>query len=113
MGREAGRIVGDGHVIWRAAGASLAPTRPLGDYRVDLTGQGEVLEYRLTTQGGKLDLRGSGRWRPGSRPVFEGEARPPVEIREELAPLLRMLGKDTGAGAYTLTLDATTGLSAR
>lgn len=113
LGRRDGRLTGDGRLAWHAAGSSLARTRPLGDYRIDLAGKGDAFEYRLYTRDGPLELRGAGRWRPGTNPVFDGEAIPAPKCREELSPMLRMLGKDTGAGAYTLTFDANTGLSAR
>jgi general secretion pathway protein N len=113
VSEDAGRLKGEGQVLWQEAGSTVTRVHPLGNYRVELQGKGEALEFRLMTLGGKLDLHGAGSWRPGAGATFTGEAAPQAAHREELAPLLRMLGKDTGGGAYTLVLDAATGLSAR
>ncbi len=113
LGWGAGVIKGGGQVLWQDAGSTVTRVHPLGNYYVALHGKGDALEYRLTTVGGKLDLHGNGTWRPGAYPMFDGQAVPLPAQREELAPLLRMLGKDSGTGIYTLVLDANTGLSAR
>jgi hypothetical protein len=108
-----GRIAGAGAIDWRGAASGLSRVRPLGEYHVDLAGKGERLEYRLASRGGALALSGYGSWRPGAPPDFRGEAIPAPANRDDLTPLLRMIGKDNGAGGYTLALDANTGLSAR
>lgn len=113
VSQAAGRLNGEGEILWQEAGSTLTRVHPLGNYRVEMHGKGDALEYRLMSLGGKLDLHGAGSWRPGTGATFNGEAAPLPAHREELAPLLRMLGKDTGSGAYTLVLDANTGLSAR
>lgn len=113
VSREAGDWRGMGTVDWRDAASGVSSLRPLGDYHIDVVGKGERVEYRLGSRGGKLELRGAGAWRPGAAPDFRGEAIPAPEHRADLAPLLRMIGKDTGAGAYALVLDASTGLGTR
>lgn len=110
---NAGRLKGEGQVLWQEAGSTVTRVHPLGNYRLELQGKGEAMEFRLMTLGGKLDLHGAGTWRPGAGATFTGEAVPQPAHRQDLAPLLRMLGKDNGAGAYSLVLDANTGLSAR
>lgn len=111
-GRDS-QVAGSGQLLWHEAGSTLTQVHPLGNYRVELQGKGAALDYRLMTLGGNLNLNGAGTWQPGSYPVFTGMAVPVPAQREALAPLLRMIGKDNGAGAYTLVLDANTGLSAR
>lgn len=112
VGMAGGQVRGDGFVVWSAAGSNLTRLHPLGDYRLELRGLGPTLDYRLTTLGGKLRLSGEGGWRPGANPSFRGEAVPASEHRAELAPLLRILGRENGAG-YTLVLDANMGVAAR
>jgi len=113
VSREAGLWRGSGTIDWRDAASGVSRLRPLGDYHIDVVGKGERLEYRLGSRGGKLELRGSGAWRPGDAPDFRGEAVPAPEYRADLAPLLRMIGKDNGSGTYALVLDASTGLGVR
>lgn len=112
VGLAGGQVRGDGNVVWSNAASNLTRVRPLGDYRLDLRGQGPALDYRLGTLAGKLRLSGEGTWRPGANPTFRGEAQPAPEQRAELAPLLRILGRENGA-AYTLVLDANMGVAAR
>jgi hypothetical protein len=104
---------GGGELIWRGAGAEVARGQVLGDYRLAVVGAGSSLNYRLSSDGGDLRLDGQGSWRPELAPSFTGHAQVAPESRERLAPLLRMIGKETGPGAYTLVLDANAGLGVR
>jgi general secretion pathway protein N len=107
------QVRGHGEILWREAASNLTRVRPLGDYRIALDGQGDRLDIVLATASGALRLSGSGTWRPAAGAAFRGEAVPSAETARELAPLLRLLGRDTGSGAYTLVLDDSTGLSVR
>jgi general secretion pathway protein N len=112
VGLAGDQVRGEGSVVWTGAASNLTRVNPLGDYRLDLRGQGTSLDYRLATLAGKLRLSGEGAWRPGGNPTFRGEALPAPEQRADLAPLLRILGRENGA-AYTLVLDANMGVAAR
>ncbi|MGA7179376.1 MAG: type II secretion system protein N [Thiobacillaceae bacterium] len=90
---------------WKAAGSSLSRVRPLGNYLLDLTGQGNGMDFHLTTIGGQLNLTGSGSWRPGTRPDIKVMAKPQESARQDLAPLLRMIGREVSPGTYQLSLD--------
>ncbi len=72
----------------------LSTLRPLGDYRLDLTG-GAVPGVQLQTLQGALQLSGSGQW-VGSRMRFSGEASASPEREAALANLLNIIGRRQG-----------------
>lgn len=100
-----GRATGKARVLWTAAGSGLTRVRPLGSYQLELDGQGGGLDFRLSTLGGDLNLSGSGRAQPGKNPDYRITAVPAEAKRQDLAPLLRMLGREVSPGTYQLTLD--------
>lgn len=100
---------GKAEVVWFAAASDLTRVRPLGNYHLTLDGQGTGLDIRLTTLGGSLNLSGGGRWQPGSNPDLRITAIPVEAKRQELAPMLRILGRETAPGTYQLTLDPNVG----
>jgi general secretion pathway protein N len=101
---EAGRASGEARAVWRSAGSGLTRVRPLGSYQLDLTGQGSGLEFRLSTLSGPLVLGGTGRWQPEQKIVFNGTATPAEAKRQDLVPLLRILGREISPGTYRLEL---------
>jgi hypothetical protein len=104
------QAAGKAQAYWKAAGSSLSRVRPLGNYLLDLNGAGKGLEFRLSTMGGPLTLNGSGGWIPGKRPDIRITATPEESARQDLAPLLRMLGRQTTPGTYQLSFDPTVGV---
>ena len=96
---------GKARAYWKAAGSSLSRVRPLGNYLLDLNGQGNGLDFHLTTLRGPLTLTGSGGWRPGKSPDIRVTAVPEESARQDLAPLLRMMGREINPGTYQLTID--------
>jgi hypothetical protein len=96
---------GKAQAYWKAAGSGLSRIRPLGNYLLDLNGQGNGLDFHLITMGGPLTLTGSGGWRPGKNPDIRVTATPEESARQDLAPLLRMLGRETSPGTYQITID--------
>jgi general secretion pathway protein N len=110
---QSGQASGTGAIQWTNAASALSSIRPLGNYLVDLVGKGDHLEYLLLSRNAQLQLNGKGTWRFGAAPEFTGEAIPAEAHRDDLAPLLRMIGKDGGNGRYALVLNATTGLGVR
>jgi general secretion pathway protein N len=100
-----GHATGKAHVIWLSAGSELSRVRPLGSYQLELDGQGGGLDFRLNTLGGDLNLAGSGRIQPGKNPDYRITATPVEAKRQELVPLLRMLGREISPGTYLLTID--------
>lgn len=102
---------GDGSLLWLGAGSSLTPVYPLGNYRVDLKGSGRGLDFTLSTLGGSLTLTGGGQWQPGQPLSFKATAIPSPDQARQLVPLLRIIGKETGAGSYQLKLGENAGLA--
>ena len=104
---------GKAQAYWNGAGSSLSRIRPLGNYLLDLNGKGSGMDMRLSTIGGPLTLTGSGSWIPGRRPDIRVMATPDEGARQELAPLLRMMGHEASPGTYTITLDPSVGVVSR
>lgn len=102
---EAGQVTGKARVMWQSASSGMTSVRPLGNYQLDLEGQNGGLDLRLTTLGGALNLTGTGRLQPGKAAEFNLTASPVEAKRQELSPLLRMLGREVNPGTYQLTLD--------
>ncbi len=73
----------------------LSTLRPLGDYRLSLTG-GAAPSVQLQTLQGALQLSGSGQW-VGSRMRFTGEASAAPEREAALTNLLNIIGRRQGA----------------
>jgi general secretion pathway protein N len=73
----------------------LSTLRPLGDYRLSLTG-GAAPSLQLQTLQGALQLSGSGQW-VGSRMRFSGEASAAPEREAALTNLLNIIGRRQGA----------------
>ncbi len=73
----------------------LSTLRPLGDYRLSLSG-GAAPSVQLQTLQGALQLSGSGQW-VGSRIRFSGEASATPEREAALSNLLNIIGRRQGA----------------
>jgi general secretion pathway protein N len=98
-------VEGNAEILWQAAGSSLSSVKPLGDYRLQITGAGETTGLKLTTLHGDLDLVGQGQWQLQTGEVrFAGSATP-RERASELEPLLKLLGDNQGSGKRLLTVN--------
>lgn len=89
-------IVGAATVEWLEAGVS--GLQRLGDYRLQIAGNGERAELKLATLRGDLRLTGAGEWRAAQPRIVQ--LRGTVEAsaqRKDLEPLLQALGI-TGSG---------------
>jgi general secretion pathway protein N len=102
---DSGHAAGKAKAMWLTAGSGLSRVRPLGSYQLDLDGQGGGLDFRLSSLSGPLFLGGSGHWRPGKKADYQITATPSESKRQDLVPLLRMLGRETSPGTYLLTID--------
>lgn len=94
---QAGRLHSSGSLRLEALSISsrLSPLRPLGSYRLDITG-GDSPQLALSTLQGDLQLSGQGQW-VGSRLHFQGEASASPEREAVLSNLLNILGRRQGA----------------
>lgn len=104
---------GKGNLYWSDAGSTLTKVHPLGSYMVDIRAAGRGLDFTLTTQNGALHLTGGGKWQPDAPLSFMAMAIPMPDKAKQLAPLLRIIGKETGGDRYEIMLGGNTGLSGR
>lgn len=104
---ERGHIDGDAKLQWRAAGSALTPISPLGEYEVRFKGLGPTVQTVLSTLAGPLQLEGKGTWSNGAPPSFFVTARVAAQHQEQLAPLLRLIAVDRGAGRFELSSNKT------
>ena len=96
---------GNATLRWRAAGSTLTPVSPLGDYEVRLDGEGMTVHAFLRTIEGPLQLDGKGSWTRGDNPAVLAMARVPPQHRQQLAPLLRLIAVERGEGRFELQLN--------
>lgn len=98
-------LTGEAQILWRGAGGRFTGPASLGDYRLDLSGQGERATLRVSTVGGELEVSGNGEWRVGGGQLrFAGSAQPRSDAAR-LEPLLRPLGPDRGGGRRDLRFE--------
>ena len=98
-------IEGNANLQWHAAGSTLTPVSPLGDYEVRLDGEGMTIHAFLRTIEGPLQLDGKGSWTQGDNPAFLAMARVPPKHQQQLAPLLRLIAVERGEGRFELQLN--------
>jgi general secretion pathway protein N len=88
-------VAGTAELQARDIASRLSTLRPLGTYKMTLRG-GTVPALQLETQGGPLQLAGSGQW-VGSRLRFNGTASAAAGQEEALSNLLNIIGRRNGA----------------
>ncbi|MEK6243842.1 MAG: type II secretion system protein N [Pseudomonadota bacterium] len=98
-------MAGNATLQWRAAGSTLTPVSPLGDYEVRLDGEGTTVHAFLRTIEGPLLLDGKGSWTRGDSPAFLAMAQVPPQHQQQLAPLLRLIAVERGEGRFELQLN--------
>lgn len=99
-----GGVHGNATLQWRRAGSTLTPVSPLGDYELQLVGEGALIRATLRTLDGPLQLDGKGSWASAANPAFMATARIDPEHQQQLAPLLRLIALDRGNGNFELQL---------
>ncbi len=84
-------VVGAATVEWLDAG--VLQVQRLGDYRLQITGNGSRAELKLATLRGDLRVTGAGEWRAAQPRIVQlrGIAEAAAE-RKDLAPLMQVLG---------------------
>lgn len=88
-------VVGRAELTAIALTSSLTTLKPMGSYRLLLTG-GDTTKLNLTTLEGGLQLSGSGGW-TGARLNFEGFASAKPGHEAALTNLLNIIGRRDGA----------------
>src|SRR5690606_15687227 len=83
----------DGELLnaeWRDATTALSLLRPLGTYRLKLTGErGAAVNLALSTASGPLNVTGQGRWTPRTGLSFQGTARPAPQASDDTVAALQ------------------------
>ena len=87
-------VAGRAELTAQRMASRVSTLRPLGSYRVVVSG-GTVPAVQLSTLEGGLQLSGSGQW-VGSRLRFTGEASAAPEREAALANLLNIIGRRNG-----------------
>jgi general secretion pathway protein N len=91
-----GQFDGKAVVELKDIASALTPVRPLGSYKVDVTGTGSSADVKLSTTQGPLKLEGNGVWnaRQGLRLSIEAEADETAKAK--LQTLLSLIGRREG-----------------
>ena len=107
-GKQAG---GSAEIIWNDAASGLVAISPLGNYQIDITGNASGLGCRIATLNDAA-MKLTGKWQQSIGQPFsiDATAEPAPRYSRELAPLLRVLGKEIRPGVYQLQLDPVIGL---
>jgi general secretion pathway protein N len=100
---ERGSVRGEATLQWHAAGSALTPVAPLGDYELRFNGAGNAVHGALRTLKGPLQLEGTGSWSSGAAPDFLVTASVHAQHQDQLAPLLRLIAVERGAGRFELS----------
>ena len=100
-----GAMSGNVIVEWPAAGSSLTPVSPLGDYELRLEGAAGGLKASLSTVKGPLQLEGKGSRGNTGPPVFFATARIDAQHQRQLAPFLRLIAIERSEGYFELQLN--------
>ena len=89
---------------WTNAGSILSAVKPLGQYRINLTGSGTKLDISLKTVSGVLQMEGNGSFAPEQGLRFNGTARAAAESKGGLDELLNNFGPESSPGVRSLNL---------
>jgi len=89
---------------WRHAGSALTQVYPLGDYELQLAGEGSAAQVSLVTLHGPLQLDGKGSLSQGGKLAFTAFARIDPNFRTSLEPLLRLIAVERSDGSFELQL---------
>lgn len=80
----------------RDVASAMTPVRPLGTYRIDVTGTGREVSLGLQTLSGPLRLEGSGRWERRAGLRFTATASAEGTEQSRLQSLLALIGRREG-----------------
>lgn len=89
---------------WRHAGSALTQVYPLGDYELELAGEGSAAQIKLLTLRGPLQLDGKGSLGQDGKLAFSAVARIEPNSRALLEPLMRLIAVERGDGSFELQL---------
>ena len=87
---------GRAEIDLRGMASALTPVRPLGDYRIELRGDGGRAALGIQTLQGPLRLSGKGTWDARAGVRFDAEASADESERQRLDAFLGMIGRRVG-----------------
>ena len=100
------RSGGTAEITWNDAASGLVPISPLGNYQIEIKGNESGLGCRIATfNEAAMKLSGTCQQSAGQPFSFDATAEPAPRYRRELAPLLRVIGKEIRPGIYQLQVD--------
>ena len=91
-----GVLDGRASIELRDTASAMTPVRPLGTYRIDVTGTGREVTLSLATLSGPLQLQGSGSWDRRAGVRFTATAQADGPERARLLALLSLIGRREG-----------------
>ena len=102
---------GTAEIIWNDAASGLVAISPLGNYQIEIKGDASGLGCRISTLNeAAMKLAGKCQ-KPAGQPFsIDATAEPAQRYRRELAPLLRVIGKEIRPGIYQLQVDPNIGV---
>lgn len=95
---------GNATLHWRHAGSMLTQVSPLGEYELQIAGEGTATRVDLVTLQGPLQLQGKGSLIHGGKLSFVATASIPQEFRTSLEPLMRLLAVERRDGIFEFQL---------
>lgn len=102
---------GTADIIWNDAASGLVPVSPLGNYQIEIKGNASGLGCRISTiNEAAMKLVGKCQQSAGQPFSLDATAEPAEMYRRELAPLLRVIGKEIRPGIYQLQVDPSIGV---
>lgn len=102
---------GTAEITWNDAASGLVPINPLGNYQIEVKGNESGLGCRISTLNeAALKLTGKCQQSAGQPFSIDATAEPAPRYRRELAPLLRVIGKEIRPGIYQLQVDPSIGV---
>lgn len=87
---------GKAEIDLRGMASALTPVRPLGDYRIEVSGDGGRAALVIQTLQGPLRLAGKGTWDARAGVRFEAEASADESEKQRLDAFLGMIGRRVG-----------------
>lgn len=102
---DAESLRGTAELTWQDAGVSLTSVKPLGNYRLTLTGQGPDATFKLDTTDGVLELTGQGSLQIKTGRLNATGFATAKSRKDELDTLLQLIGPDQGDGRRAWSLN--------
>jgi hypothetical protein len=94
-------------LVWRGAGTALLPAIRLGDYRVTLVGEGEVVRLLIVTLAGDVQVSGSGMLSHDGHLTYDGRIEGDPDLLRSLpAVSAEMVRQDGVEGRFVVHVPA-------